>query len=619
MDQVVEAAAEQDDGVAGFDAGVLAWPFAAAGAGALHLEHEQGGGGGGFDLGDGLAGPGALRFGDDGFEFQAEGADLVLDAAGTGEAFGGGEEQQLGDAFGADMGGQHDAIGAGLHQLALRGRRLAAGDDEQIAVEAAGAEGDEDVGGVVGQHGDHGAGALDAGLQQVGFLGGVTKVAEIAAAGGFGAASLAGFDDDEGHAGAVEGTGELAADAAEAADQDVVLELVDATGHAAVAQDVGELGGGYELHQGAGHEDHAGAAEDDDADGDGAKLGRGDRTDFVEADGEDGEDDHVERVAPVPAADGVGDGAEPDHRPDEDGAGDQIADWRGERSIQRLLRSYRLRSVPFSAAVAHGTLGQAASRGNQESDMARMTGGEAIVDGLLRHGIDTVFGLPGVQVYGLFDALARNANRIRLVNARHEQSTAYMALGYACASGRPGAYAVVPGPGVLNTTAALATAWGLNAPVLCLTGQVPSMMIGRGRGQLHELPDQLATLRSLLKYAERIEHTSQAPYLMARAFQEMRSGRPGPVALEMPWDQFGAAAEVMGHDPLPLVPLPVPDPERIAAVARMIDAAKAPMIWVGGGALHAGAEVKALAEKIGAPVVCSAAGGGCWMTGILWG
>ena len=124
--------------------------------------------------------------------------------------------------------------------------------------------------------------------------------------------------------------------------------------------------------------------------------------------------------------------------------------------------------------------------------MARMTGGEAIVDGLVRHGIDTVFGLPGVQTYGLFDAFARASNQLRLINARHEQTTAYMALGYACATGRPSAYAVVPGPGVLNTTAALATAWGVNAPVLCLTGQVPSQMIGRLRGQLHELPDQLA-------------------------------------------------------------------------------------------------------------------------------
>ena len=102
--------------------------------------------------------------------------------------------------------------------------------------------------------------------------------------------------------------------------------------------------------------------------------------------------------------------------------------------------------------------------------MPRMTGGEAIVDGLIRHGIDTMFGLPGVQTYGLFDALARNANRIRLINARHEQTTAYMALGYSCATGRPSAYSVVPGPGAMNTAAALVTAWGVNAPILCVTG-----------------------------------------------------------------------------------------------------------------------------------------------------
>ena len=157
--------------------------------------------------------------------------------------------------------------------------------------------------------------------------------------------------------------------------------------------------------------------------------------------------------------------------------------------------------------------------------MARMTGGEAIVAQLLRHGIDTIFGLPGVQIYGLFDAIARNSNHLRLIHARHEQTTAYMALGYACASGRPAAYAVVPGPGVLNTAAALATAWGLNAPVLCLTGQVPSPLLGRERRQLHELKDQLATLRSLVKWAERIEHPAAAPDLVARAFQEMLSGR----------------------------------------------------------------------------------------------
>jgi len=242
--------------------------------------------------------------------------------------------------------------------------------------------------------------------------------------------------------------------------------------------------------------------------------------------------------------------------------------------------------------------------------MPRMTGGEAIVDSLLRHGIDTVFGLPGVQVYGLFDAFARASNSLRLINARHEQTTAYMALGYACATGRPAVYSVVPGPGVLNTTAALATAWGLNAPVLCLTGQVPSVMLGRLRGSLHELPDQLATLRTLLKWADRIEHPSQAPYLVARAFQEMLSGRRSPVSLEMPWDQFTAVADVTPHDPLPPVPNPPPDTAKIAALAKVLEGAKAPMIWVGGGALHAAPEIRALAEKIGAPVVSFRTGRG---------
>ena len=235
--------------------------------------------------------------------------------------------------------------------------------------------------------------------------------------------------------------------------------------------------------------------------------------------------------------------------------------------------------------------------------MTRMTGGDAIVDSLLRHGVDTIFGLPGVQMYGLFDAFARNANRLKVINARHEQTTAYMALGYAQSTGKPSAFTVVPGPGVMNTMGALTTAWGVNAPIMCITGQVPSPMIGRGRGQLHEMPDQLGTLKTLLKFAERIEHPTEAPQVMARAFQAMTSGRPGPVAVEMPWDMFSATADVTTMDPLGKRENPVPDPDKIAALAKLVDGAKAPMIWVGGGAVDAGPEILALAEKIGAAVV----------------
>jgi acetolactate synthase-1/2/3 large subunit len=155
----------------------------------------------------------------------------------------------------------------------------------------------------------------------------------------------------------------------------------------------------------------------------------------------------------------------------------------------------------------------------------------------------------------------------------------------------------------MNTMGALTTAWGVNAPVMCITGQVPSAMIGRGRGQLHEMPDQIATLKTLLKFAERIEHPTEAPQVMARAFQAMMSGRPGPVAVEVPWDMFSAVADVTPIAPLGKRANPAPDPDKIAALARLVDEARAPMIWIGGGAVDAGPEILALAEKIGAPVV----------------
>jgi len=104
--------------------------------------------------------------------------------------------------------------------------------------------------------------------------------------------------------------------------------------------------------------------------------------------------------------------------------------------------------------------------------MLRMTTAEATVDALQRHGMDTLYALPGVHNDHLFDAVCRTAGRMRLLHPRHEQTAAYMALGAALATGRPQAYAVVPGPGILNTSAALLTAWGTGAPVLAIAGQM---------------------------------------------------------------------------------------------------------------------------------------------------
>jgi acetolactate synthase-1/2/3 large subunit len=236
------------------------------------------------------------------------------------------------------------------------------------------------------------------------------------------------------------------------------------------------------------------------------------------------------------------------------------------------------------------------------------TGGEAIVDGLAAHGVHTVFGLPGAQTYGLFDALGRS--EIRVIGARHEQACGYMAFGQARATGAPSVFSVVPGPGVLNAGAAMLTAFGGNEPVLCVTGQVPTAYIGKGRGHLHEMPDQLATLRGIVKWAERIEYPGSAPALVARAFQEMRSGRRGPAALEMPWDVFTQRAEVVRSEPLAPLPAPPPDGDRVAAAAALIGEARAPMIFVGSGAFGAGGEILELAELIDAPVVAFRSGRG---------
>src|ERR1700753_1303934 len=240
--------------------------------------------------------------------------------------------------------------------------------------------------------------------------------------------------------------------------------------------------------------------------------------------------------------------------------------------------------------------------------MPQNSGGEAIVSGLIAHGVDTVFGLPGAQIYGLFDAF--HQAQLKVIGARHEQACGYMAFGYARSSGKPGVFSVVPGPGVLHAGAALLTAFGCNEPVLCLTGQVPTDFIGKGRGHLHEMPDQLATLRTFIKWAERIEYPDAAPMLVARAFQEMLSGRRGPVSLEMPWDIFTQKAEVDPAHVLDPFPAPAPDPDRIPSAAALFAASKTPMIFVGSGAIEAADEILELAELIDAPVVAFRSGRG---------
>lgn len=234
--------------------------------------------------------------------------------------------------------------------------------------------------------------------------------------------------------------------------------------------------------------------------------------------------------------------------------------------------------------------------------MLHMTTAEATVATLLRHGIDTVYAVPGVHNDHLFDALYRASDRIRVIHARHEQTAGYMAMGAALATGRPQALAVVPGPGLLNAGAALLTAHATGAPVVALVGQIRQAHIDRGYGNLHELHDQFGILRSLTKYCARITAPGEAPGLVDEAIHQARSGRTRPTALECAIDVWGQKGELALVDPRP-PSFPLVDEAAVNLALRLLSRSKRPLIVVGAGAQDAPAEVQALAERLEAPVV----------------
>jgi acetolactate synthase-1/2/3 large subunit len=231
-----------------------------------------------------------------------------------------------------------------------------------------------------------------------------------------------------------------------------------------------------------------------------------------------------------------------------------------------------------------------------------MTTAEAVVDGLAAHGIGTIYALPGVQNDHLFAALFKLQDRMRTVHSRHEQGAAYMALGAALATGKPAAYAVVPGPGLLNSAAALLTAYSMNAPVLALIGEIPQADIGRHLGHLHEIRDQAGIIARLVDYSALIRKPQQAPRRVAEAMRAMASGRPGPASLQCPIDVWGQSAAVTPQAPLP-VREPGLDETALRKAAKLLGAAKNPMIVCGGGAQGASAEVTALSALLQAPVL----------------
>jgi acetolactate synthase-1/2/3 large subunit len=243
--------------------------------------------------------------------------------------------------------------------------------------------------------------------------------------------------------------------------------------------------------------------------------------------------------------------------------------------------------------------------------MAEMTGGQALVRQMVREGIDTLFGLPGVQLDWAYDALYEEREHINVYVTRHEQATAYMADGYARSTGKIGACMVVPGPGVLNAGAALATAYAVSSPVLCVAGQVPTAAIDKGYGMLHEIPRQREVLRSVTKWVGRPTTPAEAPGVVGEAFRQLRSGRPRPVAVETPPDMLQATGDVTLVEPATIT-RSAGDPETLKRAAEMLRRAERPVIYSGGGVLLAEAweELRAVAEMLQAPVIMSTDGRG---------
>lgn len=227
------------------------------------------------------------------------------------------------------------------------------------------------------------------------------------------------------------------------------------------------------------------------------------------------------------------------------------------------------------------------------------------MDALHAHGVSVIFGLPGVQLDAAFDALARRRDEFDVYSLRNEQATSYMAEGYARATGRVGCCLVVPGPGLLNASAGLASAYACNTPILCIAGQIDSHGIERGLGQLHEIPHQLEMLASVTKWAGRIDSPELTEALVGEAFRRLGQGRPRPVALEIPVDVLEAEAgdTVSGAAPAPAAA--PPDLSGVERATELLQRAERPLIVAGGGVLQSGAwsELRLVAERLQAPVM----------------
>ena len=246
----------------------------------------------------------------------------------------------------------------------------------------------------------------------------------------------------------------------------------------------------------------------------------------------------------------------------------------------------------------------------RRDNLVKLSGGEALARSLVGEGVEVVFGIPGIQIYGIVAAI-RDEPGIRMITTRHEQATTYMADGYARASGKPGVALVVPGVGLYNAASGLANAYSRSTPVLLIAGQIPRAAIGKNLGAVHEIADQSGTVRSVTKWQRLASRPREVPDAVFEAFRQMRTGRPRPVLIEMPPDAGVEQEEVELRNPA-RISRTVPSPEDLREAAHVIARSAMPLIYAGGGVARSDAEqaLVKLAEATNIPVVTSSGGKG---------
>ena len=234
----------------------------------------------------------------------------------------------------------------------------------------------------------------------------------------------------------------------------------------------------------------------------------------------------------------------------------------------------------------------------------RMTGADAVLRSLEAEGVDVMFGLPGGAILPLYDAIARGTT-VRHVLARHEQGAGHMAEGYARASGRPGVAIATSGPGATNLVTPIADAWMDSTPLVCITGQVRSTLIGTDAFQECDIT---GITMPIVKHSWLIQDVKEIPAILKAAFHVATTGRSGPVLVDIPRDIQEAELEFSYPDEVDLPGWRPPTkvhPLQIREAARVVALAEKPVLYVGGGTLNGDAceELRTLAEVGRLPVI----------------